>query len=1008
MTTSSAETIGERRPLTILFSDLVQSTALSASTDDEAYLHAIMRYWSIAEEVIDRHGGYLAQREGDGIYAWFGYPIATEHDALHAIEAGLDLVLAVRALNNELASTIGSSLCARVGIHTGTVVVAETSDGRPFGFGFAVNFAAKVQSAAKLETVMASEATLAVLREPVTLGRSIGLPVDGLTGTIDAFEITGTAPPDHEVRPMIGRFDEIATLEESWKAVADGRGRVTVIRGAPGVGKTRLARELTRRIRDDGAVFWTRCERSRSRSPFWPLAQLVRAQVGVATRESLPGELVDGLAAQFGLGDRASLLRVALGIEPATPIELDPMALHRETIAVVRSLANALAKIRPTTLIVDDAHWADASTMELIAGFAANPIPGLHLVATAWPELDMTGMRSATTVDLAPLSVNDSEAMIRSLDRIGLAQDRRRAIVDGAAGSPLVIEALVRHGEIDGGVGVRQALIPKSRVPALLHGPILARVESIEGASALTRYAAAVGLQFDLDLVSSALGLDREVADRAAGDLLTVDLLRRTEQSDVWEFQHSLIRDLAYDAFLTDERRIAHSRIADELRQRGETDLALLAFHLDHAHRVDDAVDVGLEVGTIARATGSYAEAEDVLTRTIELLREHLDPKESAAKLLSAHRNRSFLRVARADNVYAAGADDGQAILELLETSPPSFEYAAALASVWGNAMQQGDMATAGRLVARYDEIVQDDLPELRGLAAAGAGVVASWEGRLPAALGLLDRAAAALEGIPWEGAIASTWATPDHPASSVEAHRAAVLVTMGDVDGTLQAIERSLAIATALPWPTGPFSEAYAHAYAAGDATVLCDSGRVLEHAFALQRIGNEYGLDFWGKAALVYMAVGGTMANPTLDMVDVLSSTAAMLKATGTASILYHAVLIEASRAALRCEAPERAAPMLTEAIDHAERSTIRCFLPEMHRLIARASNPDEATAARHRGLTLARTQGATLYEMRIALDCADITVGDGDVAPLELVRTSAAPELEAFEIARRDTTI
>jgi tetratricopeptide (TPR) repeat protein len=914
----------------------------------------------------------------------------------------------VRGLNDELGAVVGSALCARVGIHTGTVVIAETSDGRPFGFGFAVNFAAKVQAAAALETVMASEATLAVLREPVTTLGQVALPVDGLTGTIDAFEVANTSEPTRAATPMIGRHDELVALADAWKAVSDGAGRVSVLRGAPGVGKTRLARELVRRVETDGRTMWTRCERSRARSPLWPLTQLVRTQIGSVADEPLSGEAIDELANDLGLGARAALLRMALGIEPAVPIELDPLALHREMLATVRSLATAVARNQPTLLVVDDAHWADASTAELIAGFTANPVPGLHVIATAWPEIDTAPLRAAEIIDLEPLTAAESDALVRSFDRVGLAPDRRQEIVDRSEGSPLVIEALVRHGELATGSGLRRALVPKSQVPVMLHAPILARIESITDAPALTRYASAAGLQFDLGLVSVALGLDRSLADDAARALASVDLLRRTELPEIWEFQHSLIRDLAYDAFLTQERCDAHSRIADALRDRGEPDLALLAFHLDHAQRVHDAVDVGLEVGVIARTTGSYAEAEDVLSRTIELLQEHLDIEDAESKLLAAHRNRSFLRVARADNVYGAGEEDGRAILRLLETSRPTYEYAAALASTWGIAMQQGDMPTARNLVARYAEITRDDLPELRALAEAGAGVLASWEGRLGEALALLDRAASGLDGVPWEAPIAPTWATPDHPASSVEAHRGAVLVTMGDIEGTFAAIDRSLAIATSLPWPSGPFSAAYAHAYAAGDATVLSDSARVLQHAFGMQQVANEYGLDFWGKAALVYMAVGGTIANPTLDMVDVLTATSQMLAATGTASILYQAVLIEASRAAIRCAAPDRASSLLAEAIDHAERTTIRCFLPEIRRLMARASEHEAAKIERECGLHLAREQGAVLYEMRLALDIADPAVGTGDLEPLEALRRSAPSSLEAFELARRETTI
>ncbi len=993
--------VGERRPLTILFSDLVGSTRLSATTDDEAYLDTILRYWAIAESVIADHGGFLAQREGDGIYAWFGYPTASEHDALHAIEAGLALSKKVAALDRELDDTLGTRLHTRVGVHTGTVVVHETNDGRPFGFGFTVNFAAKVQQAAPFDTVLVSEATLGALRQPIPTGTRIPIEVSELEGSIDAFIVTTTAsaPPTGD---FVGRTAEIAQLDEMWTAVNNGSGVVATLRGPSGVGKSRIVRELQHRLDGEAQFIWARCDRLRQASPFWPLRQVIE--------QSLDGELlapstIDEHALRLGLGDHSPFVRLAVGFEAETPIELDALVVHRETLTAIRRWLAAVAHDTPTVLVIDDLHWADAATREVLELVAANPVPGMLVVTTLWP--DAAPFARTNVIDVGDLPVDDARKLATSL-LTNASHERIDELIDASAGSPLIIEALARHGHLAGGTGVREALVPHSNVPVLLQGAILARLESIEHAMHLAQYAAVVGSRFDLEVVCRAAELDTEVGRRTADALRAVALLDATNDHDVWDFHHSLIRDLAYDSLLTPRRRSAHSQVADVLTDRDEPDLALLAMHLDAAHRIDEAIDAGIAVGHGARTHGTYKDAERVLSRTLELL-DNLDEADendrTVARKLTAHRLRGLLRVATAPDAYRAAEDDRQSILGLIGRGTPTPEHVAASAAEWANAMQQGRLGLARQLLHQQQRICEEHLPQFLPINRAGWGVLESWRGDCHRAIALLDRAATELETGLSQDEIHEIWPTPDDPRVTIDAHRATVLTAMGRVDQAQLLTQRALERSGALPWPSGPFGTVYTLAYAIADDELLGDASAALARSMEMNNVANQHGLDFWGKAAMVHMAIAGTLANPNEAMIDMLIATKDMMRVTGSESVLTQALLLEAARAALSVEAVTRAATYIDEALAHAEKSEIGCFAPELHRLRARTTDDTHAAEADLRdAYRVAIERGLHVQALRAAMDLAEGRNHTADPNPLVAVLPLVDEHLLGLERSRR----
>jgi len=973
----------ERRPLTVLFSDLVRSTGLSASIDDEEFVAVIDAYYGIVEEVCARHGGYIAQHLGDGVFVWFGYPITREDDADRAVTAGFELIELLREPSDALERKLGVRFDARVGIHSGSAVVRPVPEGGFTSLGFTVNFAAKVQAAAPIGGVLISEATLELLRWLPEVHPAGDISVSGAEGTIHVFHVTGPAPaygvpPLTVLAPLVGRDEACAHLVASWEEAATAPGSTVVVAGTAGIGKTRIARELARVAERTGRVLWLRCDRYREAVSFWPVRSAVLALAGfVGPNRATSANRVQHLLEQHGLAPAAAAAVIrALALEAGdvqTVTEVDPLRAHSDALDGIVTLLGSLACDEPVLLVVEDLQFADASTIELVERLAASNRPGLLVLATMRHEGQVeTVSRASTCIELEPLDDAESTRLLELLDPSGaIDAEQRTRLVGQSGGIPLFIEALVFEEARTDVSGIRRALLPHSAVPVALQRPILARIEAAHVDSSVTKAAAVIGNRFALDVLAAVTRRSLDELREAMGELQRLELITPLGD-DVYEFRHSMIRDLAYDMLVAESRARLHSSTADALLALRKPDASLLAFHYEHGGRFAEAIDAGLRAGIESRDSGAYREAETVLTRTIELLNAGHGGADSDDKLLLAHQLRGFFRVATAPDVYRSGDEDYHAGLEVLRRHDPGPEVLWTLAGQWADAMFRGLLDDAVEILDLFRSVAIARAPEALPANTAGYGIVASLRADYAEARRLLEDALGQIDRDGWPESLVRNWTTPDYPPITIRAHLSPVLTMLGDTTAARQRAAEAEEIANELPWPIGPFGTAYAKAYQAAALGTVGDGAAVLALGGAIQQIGSERGLEFWEKLGLLYLAVGSAQMFPSAMTISGLELTLDALKTAGSEALLLPYVSNAAAAAMLKTDENERALQVLDEAIRSGQAHGIRCYESEALRLRAEALDRlgKDGRSDLQAAIRLAHDQHAVLYELRARL--------------------------------------
>ena len=537
---------GERKPVTALFADVVGSTSLAESMDPEEWTRILNGAFEVMSQAIHRYEGTIAKLLGDAVLAFFGAPVTHEDDPQRAVRAAIDLLVGVREYAQPLRDS-GIDLQVRVGINTGPVVVGNVGSDLRYEYtamGDAVNVAARMQTAAEPGAIMITDATyrfVSPLVEAVDLGP---LEVKGKSEPVRAYEVTGlraTAGPTRGLvgleSPMIGRDGPLRALTGALDAVQAGRGRVAVIVGEPGIGKSRLLAELRRAsLEGPRPAGWVegRCLSYGQQLPYHLLGDLVRSLIGASMASEEP-ELRAGLEREVGrqLGDAAPepiaflahVLGISLSSEEARVVALDPLTLQAGYLKSIRAVLAARAQREPLVVVCEDIHWADPSSAEVLFklfGFVQET--PLLLVFATRPDRDAPGWRlvsqarewfgdALVEITLAPLSEGESRALVANLLVIESLPERvRDFILARADGNPFFVEEVIRM-LIDRGAIVRvgddwvaTAEIEGVEIPETLQGLLLARIDRLpEDARRTLRVASVIGRQFSAKVLEEVL-----------------------------------------------------------------------------------------------------------------------------------------------------------------------------------------------------------------------------------------------------------------------------------------------------------------------------------------------------------------------------------------------------------------------------------------------------------------------------------------------------------------------
>ena len=645
----------ERRQLTVLFADLMESTSLSERLDPEVLRRLIRSYQEACVEVMRRFEGYLAQYLGDGVLIFFGYPVAHEDSALRAVRTALGIFERLAQLNTVFKQEVGLELGVRIGIHTGTAVVEHlVGEGlqTPMATGEAPNVAARAQALAERNAAILSaetyrlvapyvrcvdlgQHTLKGLARPVGLYRLLG--ESGATTRMEAAAAGG-------LTPLVGRRSELASLNEAWQLATTGRAQWALLSGEPGIGKSRMVETLLGGVDESvGLVLEGQCSPYLQNSAFAPISDMIVRRLGLAGSEPAETRLSRlearleqrGLPAAETLPLIAPLLNLPVG-DRFPGQDLTPQRRRQKTLEALTAWLLAAARERPVLFVVEDLHWADPSTLELLGLITqATGTHRLFTLLTARPEFHPSWPAGADGRVCALARLPDEEVARMATE---VAQGRTlppavlREIVQRTDGVPLFVEELTKMilesdlvEEVDGRVRLARPL-PKQAIPTTIQDSLMARLDRLGPAKPVAQWGAVLGRTFRHDVLEAVAGDELRAIPRELGRLVTAGLLARTGTGTpvTYVFKHALVQDAAYQSLLKATRQAHHRRIGQVIEEQfpevALTQPELLAQHFTAAGEAMPALSYWHRAGEAALVRSANQEAVSHFRHGLELL----------------------------------------------------------------------------------------------------------------------------------------------------------------------------------------------------------------------------------------------------------------------------------------------------------------------------------------------------------------------------------------------------
>jgi class 3 adenylate cyclase/predicted ATPase len=837
----------ERRQLTVLFCDLVDSTVLASQLDPEDLREVVRAYQEACAKVIARFEGHIAQYLGDGLLVYFGYPLAHEDDAQRAVRAGLGILEALSQLNTSLTQERGVHLAARLGIHTGLVVVGEVGGGtrqEQLALGETPNLAARLQGIAVPDTLVVSAATVQLLGGFFAY-QSLGtLPLKGLAQPIEIYQVLYEsmarsrleAAGSAGLTPLVGREQEVALLLERWEQVKDGLGQVVLLSGEAGIGKSRLVQVLTEHVATEPQAWLTPCQCSPyyQNTALYPLIDLLeRVALRFEREESAQHKLskLEGFLVQYGLPLAeavplfAALLSLPLTADYA-PLTMSPVQQKQRTMQALLTILLRIAAQQPVLFVMEDLHWVDPSTLEFLSLLVdQGPTARILVLLTFRPDFSQpwAGRSHLTQVTLPRLPRRRAAEMTgRVAHNKTLPAEVIEQIVAKTDGVPLFVEELTKMMLESGLLQEREERyelrgpLPPLAIPATLHDSLMARLDRLATVKGLAQLGATLGREFSYELLQAVSAWDESTLQRGLHQLVAAEFLYQQglPPQATYRFKHALIQEAAYQSLLRSTRQRYHQHIAQVVEARFpemcETQPELLAQHYTEAGLSAQAIPYWQRAGQRAIERSAHLEAMSHLTKGLEVLRTLPDTPERTQHELTLQLTLAVSLMAtqgysapEVERVYARARELCEQVGETLQLFP-------VLHGLWRYYLVRADFQTGRQLAEQFLSLAQGAHdPTLLVEPHRALGTTLFWMGEPTAARAHLAQAVALYN--PQQRRTHTVLYGQD-PAVASLSHAALALWYLGYPDQALQTIHEAL---TRAREPAHPFTLAYALCFA-------------------------------------------------------------------------------------------------------------------------------------------------------------------------------------------------
>ena len=1007
--TQAPRDTAERRQVTVMFSDLVGSTSLSARMDPEDLREVISAYQKCVAETVGRFGGFVAKYMGDGVLIYFGYPQAHEDDAERAVRAGLELVAAVSSLKTHAA------LQTRVGIATGLVVVGDLigsgASQEQAIVGETPNLAARLQGIAEPNSVVVAESTRRLVGNLFELEDLGARDLKGIAGPVRAWAALRPASVESRfeafhasgLTELVGREEEVELLLRRWSKAKSGEGQVLLLSGEAGIGKSRLTAALLERVAPEPHMRLRYfCSPQHADSALFPIISQMERAAGF-THADTPQAKLDKLDAVLTLASTtkqdAALFAEMLslpndGRHPT--LEFIPQQRRQKTLEALTAQVEALSRSHPVLMIFEDVHWIDPTSLEAL-GRAVERIKPLRvlLIITYRPEFEppWIGQPHVNALSIKRLEESEIAALIDGVtgDK-ALPASIRQDIIARTDGIPLFVEEMTKAVlEADGREAAEQAVaaVPSRSVavPASLHASLMARLDQLGPAKEVAQIGAAIGREFSHTLLVAVARKSEAETASALNRLIAAGLLFRQGMPPQasYLFKHVLVRDAAYGTLLRGKRKELHGNIAHGLEsgfpEIVETQPDLLAQHCVEAGLVEKAVAYWLKAGQRAVARGAMAEAVAQLQKGLQLLPD-------VADATARHEQELGLQIALGQGQLATkgytAPEPGTAFArarQLCKELNRSAQLGSVLRGQFVYYLVRGELEQAQNLadeLRHLGETKNEVMWKCFGLMYQGN--VSCWLGKFSEGRAYYENALSL-----WDPKYSAFAATPENPYVASLCHLSRALLCLGHVDQARSRRDEAFAQARHLPL----YNLVFVRVQAWWGIDWVIAGGKpeqtMLRSAEDVLAISREEGFSQWlAVGTILHGWCLGTTGQPAEGIQRLLKGIT-ICRAAGV-KIALPFCLMTLAEVCGQAGQPEEGLKRIVEAADLVETTKERWAEAEIHRmrgtLLLSMREDAAAEDSYRRALAVARQQQAKSFELRAAMSLARLWRDQGKV--------------------------